>query len=222
MAVVYRYSGEYTKRINKAASFEISEELIDTTVWQLTAKADSILDGITYLIIAIPLFDSIIPIGQVSSYVSSFYYPLDIGGRAPGNRWQFRNNNKTCQFYTYGEWENSVHFKPTEGQAISTRATGIVYEWREEYIYSYTGRRIYVFPDPPFDYFWYPANGTRVYTLRVFDRDGIEMSSISRTSRPITVFVIKDFCPVDTCEVDCGNHICCYGSDGIASYSYLK
>ncbi len=29
-------------------------------------------------------------------------------------------------------------------------------------------------------------------------------------------------CPPNTCEVDCGNYICCYGSDGIAVISYLK
>ena len=30
------------------------------------------------------------------------------------------------------------------------------------------------------------------------------------------------YCPPNTCPVDCGTHICCYGSDGITTYSYLK
>ena len=29
-------------------------------------------------------------------------------------------------------------------------------------------------------------------------------------------------CPPNTCEVDCGEHICCYGSDGIAVSNFLK
>ena len=33
---------------------------------------------------------------------------------------------------------------------------------------------------------------------------------------------ITDQCPPDSCEVDCGTHICCYGSDGIAVHSFNK
>ncbi|MGK7894800.1 MAG: hypothetical protein AB4372_14585 [Xenococcus sp. (in: cyanobacteria)] len=29
-------------------------------------------------------------------------------------------------------------------------------------------------------------------------------------------------CPENTCQVDCGEHYCCYGSDGIAVHSFLK
>ncbi len=29
-------------------------------------------------------------------------------------------------------------------------------------------------------------------------------------------------CPENTCRVDCGNHYCCYNSDGYSIYSYLK
>lgn len=31
-----------------------------------------------------------------------------------------------------------------------------------------------------------------------------------------------DYCPVDTCAVDCGTHVCCYNSQGISVFNYLK
>ncbi|MGF1542873.1 MAG: hypothetical protein ACFCU5_20925 [Pleurocapsa sp.] len=33
---------------------------------------------------------------------------------------------------------------------------------------------------------------------------------------------LTDTCPENTCQVDCGTHYCCYGSDGIATHSFLK
>ena len=38
----------------------------------------------------------------------------------------------------------------------------------------------------------------------------------------VTITCINKFCPPNTCAVDCGDHICCYGSDGISQFSYLK
>ena len=32
----------------------------------------------------------------------------------------------------------------------------------------------------------------------------------------------EEKCPPGTCEVDCGNHICCYGSDGVAVVTINK
>lgn len=32
----------------------------------------------------------------------------------------------------------------------------------------------------------------------------------------------KDECPEDTCQVDCGNHYCCYNANGISVFSYSK
>ena len=223
MPVVYRYKNESRKTIEAGRSFEVVSELVNISQWQLTAKADSILDGITYLVIAIPLFDSnsIIPIEQIPNYVDSFYYPNTFTAD-PGNRWQFRNNGQIYQFYTYGQWENSVHFNPTEGRAISTRATGILYEWREEYIYRFTGRKIYVFPDSPYDYFWYPANGTQLWILKIFDRDGIQIFSRTDIEKPIELYYVQPTCPNNTCAVDCGDQVCCYGIDGIAIDYYLK
>lgn len=33
---------------------------------------------------------------------------------------------------------------------------------------------------------------------------------------------VQEKCPKDTCEVDCGTHICCYDSNGIPVYSFDK
>ena len=35
-------------------------------------------------------------------------------------------------------------------------------------------------------------------------------------------FSEEEECPDNTCKVDCGEHYCCYGSNGIAVYSFLK
>lgn len=32
----------------------------------------------------------------------------------------------------------------------------------------------------------------------------------------------QEECPENTCAVDCGSHICCYGSDGISVFAYAK
>lgn len=37
-----------------------------------------------------------------------------------------------------------------------------------------------------------------------------------------TVQVDCSQCPPNSCEVDCGNHVCCYNSQGKVVYSYVK
>ena len=68
----------------------------------------------------------------------------------------------------------------------------------------------------------HPANGDPIYTLKIFDANNSEIFSRTEPERPIQIFRRQETCPPDTCPVDCGDHICCYGSNGIATYSYLK
>jgi hypothetical protein len=39
---------------------------------------------------------------------------------------------------------------------------------------------------------------------------------------PYVEVVDQPVCPPDTCEVDCGTHVCCYGSDGVSVFSFSK
>lgn len=39
---------------------------------------------------------------------------------------------------------------------------------------------------------------------------------------PYVEVVDQPVCPPDTCEVDCGAHVCCYGSDGVSVFSFSK
>ena len=70
--------------------------------------------------------------------------------------------------------------------------------------------------------FWHPANGTKLYTLEIF-QDGISVFSRTETYRPeyVEVFINDKECPENTCPVKCGENVCCYGSDGIATESFL-
>lgn len=65
-------------------------------------------------------------------------------------------------------------------------------------------------------------------TLSIFDSVGnLLFSKLFTNDTPnVSVECITeppdDSCPENTCQVDCGTHYCCYGSDGIAVHSYLK
>lgn len=39
---------------------------------------------------------------------------------------------------------------------------------------------------------------------------------------PQVEVIDQPVCPPDTCEVDCGTYVCCYGSDGISIFSFDK
>ena len=59
------------------------------------------------------------------------------------------------------------------------------------------------------------ANGTKTYLNGFFQssRQGLPVWSHSCSTNE---------CPENTCKVDCGNHYCCYGSDGISVFAYEK
>ncbi len=59
------------------------------------------------------------------------------------------------------------------------------------------------------------------WILQLFGENKQLMQTISFSSEPgITTGCLTQGCPPDTCEVVCGNIICCYGSDGIAVESF--
>jgi hypothetical protein len=67
----------------------------------------------------------------------------------------------------------------------------------------------------------HPTNGTPNYTLEIF-KDDSQKFNRTELYAPEYVKVIQDGeeCPEGTCPVQCGNHVCCYGSNGIAVSSY--
>lgn len=48
-----------------------------------------------------------------------------------------------------------------------------------------------------------------------------ETLNITQPTCPIAELA-PDQCPPNTCEVDCGSYVCCYGSDGISVFNYNK
>lgn len=70
--------------------------------------------------------------------------------------------------------------------------------------------------------FYHPAQCLRLYTLKIFERGSLVFSR-AENIRPQYVQIINaKECPPNTCPVECGRNICCYGSDGIAVTTFLK
>ena len=76
----------------------------------------------------------------------------------------------------------------------------------------------YVYINPVFQYYL-PIGGYSKYEFKIYDGDTVVYQNVE-TERP--VLNIKRLCPENTCVVDCGDRICCYGSDGIATKFYYK
>ena len=95
----------------------------------------------------------------------------------------------------------------TRNYTKALKNTGV--KIKQEFNESSRIRKIYIeeyYPSNP----TVPVSSYQIETLY----GGLPMPEISLTCIGI--------CPPNTCEVDCGNHICCYGSDGIAVSSFLK
>lgn len=52
-------------------------------------------------------------------------------------------------------------------------------------------------------------------------KNGVQVYTETRSTCPEVEVVINQ-CPPNTCEVDCGTYVCCYGSDGISVFNYNK
>ncbi len=60
-------------------------------------------------------------------------------------------------------------------------------------------------------------------TFQVKDNGTVVYNRTANTVPVITTECVSEGgCPPDTCEVDCGTHICCYNSEGISVFNYNK
>jgi hypothetical protein len=59
------------------------------------------------------------------------------------------------------------------------------------------------------------------YTFKVFE-DGVEIFRRTDPNQPQVILGSLDNCPENTCAVDCGTYVCCYNSQGISVFNYLK
>ncbi len=133
-----------------------------------------------------------------------------------------------CQRLIYGSgnvWQYPIVGEPNYSQ-IGNRSSffktksGSIQESRQ-----YEARSEQIIETLPYFTLLYPGEFHRVTTDRTFYKFEVlsnEEVIFTRIEleQPEVAFV--GVCLPDTCEVDCGTHICCYGSDGITTYSYLK
>ena len=68
-------------------------------------------------------------------------------------------------------------------------------------------------------YFYQVTTERTFYKFEVFSNQNIIFTR-TELEQPEVRFV--GVCPPNTCPVDCGTHICCYGSDGIVVSSFSK
>lgn len=79
--------------------------------------------------------------------------------------------------------------------------------------YVYTVEDIQVF-------YVHPSNGDRTTTLNIYQNEDLIFSRTTINEGDPFVEITK-ICPSDTCPVRCGDRVCCYGSDGIATDTFL-
>lgn len=197
--VVYRYPNEQQKTIEDANNWRYSVEYINTTIWQGTGEATNIYGEKLYFIWE--------PVTQRQDNI----IPVDVFSLAPriGQNWAlnippYDSPNSSYSNLTTSSGQNLVYWRHpriNSGWDFSIR----------EYLYQ----------EKPSISYWQPVNGTPVYTLHIY-RDNTEVFSRTEEFYPVQVFLIEKKCPDNTCSVDCGTHICCYGSDKIATYYYTK
>ena len=220
MAIVYRYSGEDQQTVPGGISWIIETSVINTTLWQATGKATNNLvqpdhpERIVGWVCRPSLSSQSGNIEEINATIS--------GGFVIGKIWQIQSSTLFKTQLIYQEnWWLSPSYVP--GNEIRGFYPPTLYHWQYPQAgFTYDpSTRIYYYTDVVLTY-WHPANGDPIYTLKIFNRDNREIFSRTEPDRPIQVFRRQETCPPDTCPVDCGDYICCYGSDGVATYSYLK
>ena len=223
MAIIYRYSEEEQQTVPNGKNYRIQPSVINTTQWQATGKATFNLvepdhPERTVGWVGKPPLSS-----QNGSIVEG--NTTITGGFVIGKVWRIQSGEEERTLYKtqliYQEdWWLDPSYVP--GNEIRGFYPPSLTHWRYPNAgYGYdTSTQEYYYTDVVITY-WHPANGDLVYTLKIFDGD-TEIFSRTENERPIQVFFRQVTCPPNTCPVNCGTHICCYGSDGIATYSYLK
>jgi hypothetical protein len=73
------------------------------------------------------------------------------------------------------------------------------------------------------DHIQYPVRPP-IGLWRLVVKKGSEVvDSVSFSNQPIiTTGCASQQCPPNTCSVDCGSYVCCYGADGISVFNYNK
>lgn len=221
--VVYRYPNEQQRTIEGANNWGYSVEYINTTIWQAIGTATNIHgDRIAFIsepvtekqgtIIATDVFSLTPRIGQDwSLQAPSYYDPSD-------------TTLRLVSFGTYTEnepepTEPGITYQP---EIIGTSSGQTLKYWRHPRTrFGWDSSiREYLYQEKPVINYWQPANGTPLYTLHIYQGEN-EVFSRTEEFFPVQVFLVEN-CPDNTCPVDCGTHICCYGSDGIAVSYYNK
>ncbi len=189
--------------------------------------------------ITIDLSESVITYSNGQSVYSYFWRYL-----APGYRltrvsanptanmyinWELGiQSSHACQQLIYGSgnvWQYPIVGEPNYSQIgnrssfFKTKSGG--FQQRREY--EAFGEQIV--ETLPYFTVLYPGKFHRVTTDRTlykFDVLSFGELIFTRTELEQPEVQIIGVCPPNTCEVDCGDKICCYGSDGIAVDYFLK
>ncbi|WP_146132208.1 hypothetical protein [Pleurocapsa sp. CCALA 161] len=115
--------------------------------------------------------------------------------------------------YTPG-WKLDVKTYAASTTSISTITT--VYQGRDDqscYIVPGSLRNVaYVFT---------PSSSVK-YVIDIYKNGAVVASDAGDLSPTVSYQCITQQCPPDTCEVDCGTHVCCYNSQGISVFNYNK
>lgn len=224
MPVVYTYPDENQRTVLEGDSWSVETSVINTTLWQATGKATNNLvepDHPERIVgwSCRPALSS--QSGNIVEVDVSIF-----GGFVTGRSWAIQSGTKRpTLFKTQSIYQENWWLEPwyVPGDLIRGFSPPTLYHWQyPQTAFGYdTSTRNYYYTDVVLTY-WHPADGDPIYTLRIFDSNNSEIFNRTENERPIQVFKTDNVCPPNTCPVDCGDKICCYGSDGIAVSSLLK
>lgn len=69
--------------------------------------------------------------------------------------------------------------------------------------------------------FWHPVTYTPRYELKIFQNGVLIYTRVEEYEPEYVVIIPYRECPPNTCPVQCNQNVCCYGSDGIATETFL-
>ncbi len=224
MAIVYRYSGEEQRTVADGDNYKIEVSVINSTQWQATGKATNNLVASDHPERIVGWFTKQALNSQSGSLIEGDN--TIGGGLLIGKTWQIESDGKKQTLYKnqlfYVEnWWEEPWYTPGYGLLSAFYPPSLV-SWQYAsagFGYDFNNRIDY-YTDVVITY-WHPVNGDPIYTLKIFKGNN-QIFSRTENERPLQVFFRENVCPPNTCPVDCGEKICCYGRDGIAVASYGK
>ena len=137
-------------------------------------------------------------------------------------------NNHACQQLIYGggnQWQYPIvgeldYSQIGNSSSFYKTRSGSLTESRQ-----YQAFGEFIIETLPFFTLLYPGYFHRkptertFYKFEVFSNQNIIFTRTDLEQPEVTLIGV---CPPNTCEIDCGTHVCCYGSDGIAVFSFEK